>query len=141
MAKQNIVVSLSMAKQSIVVSSSMAKDNIVVSSAACIKKCCTTFSEMVGVPVLEADIEVAHRLGVRFPRQDRGRPIIVRFLSRKKKDAVLTNRRKLKGNTQKIAIGEDLTPLNYKLLKEAKEHSATLDAWSSNGQIFAKLKN
>ena len=109
--------------------------------AACIKKCCKTSSEMVGVPVVEADIEVAHRLGVRFPRQDRSRPIIVRFLSRKKKDEVLTNRRKRKGNKQRIAIGEDLTPLNYKLLKEAKEHSATLDAWSSNGKIIAKLKN
>jgi len=54
---------------------------------------------------------------------------------------VLTNRRKLKGNDKKIATGEDLTSLNNKLLKEAKEHSATLDAWSSNGKIIAKFKN
>ena len=45
-------------------------------------------------------------------------PIIVRFLSRKKKDELLTNRRKLKGIGKKIAIREDLTSLNYKLLKE-----------------------
>ena len=100
------------------------------------------FTNMVGVPVAESDVEVAHRVGNRASRQDRGRPIIVRFLSRKKKDDVLTNRRKLKGSDKKIAIGEDLTSLNYKLLKEAKEHSATLDAWSSNGKkIIAKLKN
>lgn len=109
--------------------------------AVCIRKCCKIFTDMVGVPVTESDIEVAHRLGNRSPRHDRSRPIIVRFCSRKKKDEVLTSRRKLKGNEKKIAIGEDLTSLNYKLLKEAKEHSATLDAWCSNGKIIAKLKN
>ena len=47
---------------------------------------------------------------------------------------------KLKGNKKKTATEEDLTSLNYKLLKEAKEHSATLDAWSSNGKIHHKAE-
>lgn len=88
---------------------------------------------MVGIPVEESDTEAAHRVGNRLSCQDRGRPIAVRFLSRKK-DEVLSNHRKLKGNKKKIATEEDLTSLNYKLLKEAKEHSATLNAWSSNGE-------
>ncbi|XP_076449959.1 flavin-containing monooxygenase 1-like [Babylonia areolata] len=99
------------------------------------------FTSKLGVAVTEADIEAAHRTGSRTPQHTRPRPMIVRFLSRRKKDEVLANRRKLKGNPQKISIAEDLTSLNFKLLKEAKEHSATLDAWSSRGKIFAKIKN
>lgn len=106
---------------------------------ACIKKCCKIFTDMVGVPVQEEDIEVAHRIGTRLRNQTKNRPMIVRFFSRKKKDELLSKRRQLKG--KKISIGEDLTSANYKLLKLAKEHSATMDAWSSNGKVIAKLKN
>ena len=87
----------------------------------------------------KSDIEAAHRVGNRLSCQDRGRPIAVRFLSRKK-DEVLSNCRKLEGNKKKIATEEDLTSLNYKLLKEAKEHSAILDAWSSNGKNHHKAE-
>lgn len=115
------------------------------SASDCTKKVCKVFSTMVGVPVTEDDIEVAHRTGKRLPERQgqtrKCRPVIVRFLSRKKKDEVLAHRRRLKGNRQKISISEDLTYLNYKLLTEAKNHSATLDAWSTNGKIIAKLKN
>ena len=69
----------------------------------------------------ESDVEVAHRLGNRSSRQDRSRPIIVSFFSRRK-DEVLISRRKLKGNEKKIATGENLMPLNCKLLNEAKQH-------------------
>ncbi|KAL8575854.1 hypothetical protein ACOMHN_014859 [Nucella lapillus] len=114
------------------------------SSSDCIKKVCRVFSDMVGVPITEHDIEVAHRTGRRTPdpqgQTRKCRLVIVRFNSRKKDD-VLANRRRLKGNRQKISIREDLTFPNYKLLTEAKQHSATLDAWSTNGKIIAKLKN
>ena len=89
--------------------------------AACIRKCCKIFTDIVGVPVTESDVEVAHRLGNRSSRQDRSRPIIVSFFSRRK-DEVLISRRKLKGNEKKIATGENLMPLNCKLLNEAKQH-------------------
>lgn len=110
-------------------------------AAACAKKCCEIFTSMVGVPVTEADVEIAHRIGNRSPRQTRSRPIIVRFHARQKRDEVLTKRRQLKGNQQKISVAEDLTSLNFKLLKDAQSHSATMQAWSSNGKIIAKLKN
>jgi FtsZ-binding cell division protein ZapB len=115
-------------------------------SADCIKKSCQIFTDMMGVPVEESEVEVAHRVGARTrPAQDNGqrkakpRPIILRFVSRKVRDRVLKERRALKGKG--VSVGEDLTHMNFKLLKAAEDHSATLQAWSSNGKIIAKLKN
>ena len=38
-------------------------------------------------------------------------------------------------------MDEDLTAANYKLAREAYKHSYTLASWSSQGKVFAKLKN
>ena len=38
-------------------------------------------------------------------------------------------------------MDEDLTAANYKLARDAYEHSYTLASWSSQGTVFAKLKN
>ena len=59
-------------------------------------------------------IEVAHRSGVKTGSNPR--PILVRFVSRAKRDQVLANRRRLKGKG--IVIGEDLTSLDT-LFREA----------------------
>ena len=103
----------------------------------CATKCCKVFTELIGVTTKESDVEVAHRTGP--PAPGRKRPIIVRFHSRKVKDQVLMNRRKLKNKG--VSVGEDLTPANYRLLRDAHKHSFTLASWSSQGKIFAKLKN
>ena len=105
--------------------------------ADCIKKCVAVFTDQVGVPVAEGDIEIAHRSGK--PGGSRPRPILARFFCRKKISLVLAARRKLKWSG--VSIGEDLTRINYKVLTKANEHSATLATWSSNGKILAKLKN
>ena len=91
----------------------------------------------VGVDVDVKDIENAHRVGA--IKDAHNRPIIVRFMRRETRDKVLKERRKLKGRP--LSIGEDLTQQNIKLLKKAEDHSATLSAWSSRGNILAKLKN
>ena len=105
----------------------------------CLAKACKIFTEDVGVPITPNDIEVAHRTG----QQDQGgkwaRPILVRFFDRKKRDTVLSNRRRLKG--KHITIDEDLTQANYRLSKAAKDHNAAMASWSTNGKILAKLKN
>ncbi|KAL8592237.1 hypothetical protein ACOMHN_030912 [Nucella lapillus] len=80
---------------------------------------------------------MAHRTGK--PGGPRPQPIIVRFHSRMLRSRVLADRRKLKKTG--VSVGEDLTLLNYKLLKRAEQHSATLSAWASNGKILAKIKN
>ena len=65
--------------------------------------------------------------------------MLVRFVNRKKRDAVLADRKKLNGKG--FVIGEDLTSLNYKLSIAAHTHFATMAVWSTNGRILAKLKN
>ena len=103
----------------------------------CVNHCLEVFTGKVGVAVSKEDIEIAHRTGK--PGGDRPRPIIVRFFSRRVRGSVLTQRRNLKRTG--VSVGEDLTQLNYQLLKKVHQHSATLSTWSSNGKIFTKIKN
>ena len=103
----------------------------------CVKKLCHIFSHEVGVTTTPADIEVAHRVGQRSSQK--ARPILVRFFDRKKRDAVIANRKRLKNKG--TVIGEDLTYENYKLSTSAHKHSALMSVWSANGKAFAKVKN
>ena len=100
------------------------------------KRVCSIFTDLIGVKTVPQDVEVAHRAG---RVGERARPVLVRFFDRKKRDDILQNRRKLKGKG--FVVDEDLTVLNYKLLKKAQGHSATMSVWSSNGKILSKLKN
>ena len=61
----------------------------------CAKKCCWIFTDMIGVPTMEDDLEAAHSTGP--TTTGKRHPIIVHFQSRKLKDKVLAIRRKLKG--------------------------------------------
>lgn len=107
-------------------------------AADCGKRCAEIFTERLGVPTVETDIEAAHRVGTVDAAKKRPRPIIIRFHNRALRDKVLANRKRLKG--QGISIAEDLTPANYKLERAAYRHSATMATWTVNGKIFAKLK-
>jgi hypothetical protein len=98
-------------------------------------KVCSIFTDLVGVKTVPADIEVVHRAG---RVGERARPVLVRFFDRKKRDEILRNRRKLKGKN--LVVDEDLTVMNYKLLKKAQGHSAAMSVWSSNGKVLAKVK-
>ena len=55
------------------------------------------------------------------------------------KDKVLANRRKLKGKG--VSVAEDHTAASYKLARDAYKQSYTLASWSSQGKVYAKLKN
>ena len=103
----------------------------------CVLKCTNIFTSKVGVPVKGEDIEIAHRVGKAGGA--RPRPILVRFLTRRLRGRVLADRKRLKQSG--VSVSEDLTLSNYKLLKKANDHSATLAAWSSNGKILVKTKN
>ena len=103
----------------------------------CIKKCAKVFTKDIGVKVTEADIDMAHRIGLPPPK-GRSRPTIVRFLSRQARDLVVSNGKNLKNKG--VAVGEDLTKANYSLLLAAEKHSATLAAGSSNGKILSNTK-
>ena len=103
----------------------------------CAKKCCRIFTDLIGVPTTEEDLEAAHRTGP--TTTGKRRPIIVRFQSRRLKDKVLASRRKLKGKG--VCVDEDLTAASYKLARDIYKHSYTLASWSSQGKVFAKLKS
>jgi hypothetical protein len=103
----------------------------------CARAVCGIFNDQIGVSVSDDELEAVHRTG---PKPPKGvRPIIVRFRSRKQRDSVLADRKKLKGT--KVSIDEDLTSANYKLCRAAYKHTKTLSTWSSNGKVLAKLKN
>ena len=89
--------------------------------------------KMKDIPI--SAIEVAHRVGQ--SRNGKSPAIIVKFLRRDVRDAVLRARRALKGSG--VSISEDLTYDNQRLLGEVKTHEDIDNAWSWNGKIFAKI--
>lgn len=85
-----------------------------------------------------SDIDIAHRLGQK--RRGSCRPIIVKFLSRLKRDRVIRNRKLFKGTN--IYINEDLTRLNQLVLAcvRKKMPDEVDKVWSRNGRIYYKNK-
>lgn len=90
----------------------------------------------VGVKLEANDISIAHRLG---KASERGRPVIVRFCHRKKRNAVLSNKKELKKKQKKIFINEDLTPMRATMLKMVKEQTAVKNVSTRDGRILAWL--
>ena len=91
--------------------------------------------------IQKSDIDAVHRLGPKKAANNSRRAIIVRFVSRKTRHEVLSNRRKLKQNGSQgksIVIVEDLTKRNYQLYCSARDSSITQRAWSHQGKIYVK---
>ena len=91
----------------------------------------------IGMSVTQADISVAHRLG--FYKEEKPRPVIVKFVRRVHKIESIQKRRKLKGS--RVVITEDLTKDNYSFLQKVKEHTNVESAWTRDGTTFAKLRS
>ena len=101
------------------------------------------------VDELEIDLEDnemqrVHRLGQKRRDNENPRPIIARFVSYKKRNEFLTNKRELKNieGRQRVFVCEDLTPLRYKLLKYMQKSCSDTftSCYTRNGNIKAKLK-
>ena len=82
------------------------------------------------------DIDNCHRVG-RRSEPGRSRQIIVKFNSHLKKMSVIRARSGLKGTG--IAINDDLTKTNQKLLTDLRNHNNVSQAWSWEGRIFCRL--
>lgn len=89
-----------------------------------------------GVNLESGDISVVHRLG---KQRDGGRPVIIRFCRRKKRNAILRKKVELKKKNNKIFINEDLTPLRAAMMKMVKEQTGVRNVTSRNGKIVAWL--
>ena len=73
---------------------------------------------------------------------NRPAPIIIRFVSRKKKSEVLRNGKKLKGSD--VYINDHLTAKNQSLAKRARQlrYEKKIDStWTKNGQVLVKVQN
>lgn len=72
------------------------------------------------------------------PNSNSEPPVIVKFRRSQDRDAVLVNRKKLKGTG--LGIVEDLTLLNVQTLNRVRNDDRVQTSWTWNGKIFAQLK-
>ena len=90
------------------------------------------------------EIQGVHRLGQKRRNNENPRPIIARFVSYKKRNEFLTNKRELKNieGRQHVFVCEGLIPLRYKLLKYMQKSCSDTftSCYTWNGNIKAKLK-
>lgn len=91
------------------------------------EKVLNVFTQAVRVNVTPQDIEACHYL------DKNETSVIVKFVSRKTRDAVFRNKKNLKGS--KITITEDLTRSNYKLFKKCQEEYGKGKVWTWYGKI------
>jgi len=96
------------------------------------------------IDLKDNEIQRVHRLGQKRRNNENSRPIIARFVSYKKRNEFLTNKRELKHieGRQHVFVCEDLTPLRYKLLKYMQESCSDTftSCYPRNGNMKAKLK-
>jgi exosome complex exonuclease DIS3/RRP44 len=92
-----------------------------------------------GVEVVPEDIAAVHRVG---KRQNSSRPILVKFVSRRKRREVMVNKKTLKGKQgyERVFIGDDLTPLRARLLGTVKKLPNVEKAWVVDGRIHVQRK-
>lgn len=91
------------------------------------------FQKDLNLDVEMADIQRSHRIGKRSNENGRARPIIVRFLSYRKRKLVFDTKKLLKG--KKIMISESLTPKRYDLLKKCYDVYGMNNCWTYDGVI------
>ena len=98
--------------------------------------------ETLKVNLNSQDIDRCHRLKSKTPKKNQQGetipdPIIVKFVSYKKRSEVLSQRRKLAHSRR--SIQEDLTGANAKLLKDTRDHPRVKEAWTRDGRITALI--
>ena len=115
-----------------------------------------SLASKLGVNLTANDISIAHRLPVKRPRlnsksnvTNRRHPgIIIRFISRQKRNEMYLNRKKAKDisdfpvqGMNKLYVNENLTQRRKRLFWLAKQKAKKLNnkfIWTSNGQIFIR---
>ena len=88
----------------------------------------------IGVDLSIEDINRSHRIGVK--NNDRPRPIIIKFVSYRKRSEVFHSKKNLKGSG--VTIREDLTKMRHGLLKDTINKYGVSNVWTQDGAVFAK---
>ena len=93
----------------------------------------------IGVTVSENDVHVAHRAG---KMKGNTQPILVKFISRRKRNDVMRKKSSLKTkpNYRGIFVTDDLTPLRQRLLGYIKGLPTVNKVWSIDGKIKVEMK-
>lgn len=97
---------------------------------------CNMLNEKLGIRIGPNDIAASHRLPSRNP--DKPKPIIVRLRDRALKEAIINERKRLRGKG--VSINEDMTVDNVKLINRAQNSGIFDSVWFWNGKVHAKDK-
>jgi len=86
------------------------------------------------------NLQQVHRLGTK-PKTAKANPrgIIARFVSYKKRQEFIENRKKL--NSTKTSICEYLTPTRYKFYNSIRKHENVESVYVTNGLLIVSYKN
>lgn len=91
----------------------------------------------IGVELSDTDIDRSHRVGRKS--ENKHRPIIVKFVSYRKRSEMYRNKKKLKNSG--IVLREDLTQLRYKLLQDCITRFGLRNVWTVDGAIMVSTEN
>ena len=97
-------------------------------------KLATDVAGHIGVELSVTNINRNYRIG---RRSDKPRPIIVKFVSYRKRLEVFTNKRNLRGTG--VTVQEDLTRARHLLLKECITKYGLTNVWTQDSDIIIKL--
>ena len=91
-------------------------------------------AQKIGVDLSVSDIDRSHRVG----RRDTGRPrpIIVKFISYRKRSEVFRCKKFLKGSG--TTVREDLTRTRHQLLRDAITKYGVRNVWTQDGVVIVK---
>ena len=98
-----------------------------------------TFFEELGVEIKEDDLDRNHRLGKPKRKDNKPRPIIVKFTCYAVRRKIFMNKRKLKG--KRLLITESLTSSRIQSLGDAQRKYGVKNIWTSDDRVMVKGNN
>ena len=100
-------------------------------------------NDKLNIPLTREDISIAHRLPRRI-NDATPAPMIVRFTSRRARNAVYRARKSLAQSRSSVFINEHLTANRAALFREARllvKNKKLQGAWTSNGAVYIRLSD
>lgn len=92
-------------------------------------------AKKIGVDLTIEDIDRSHRVG-KVSDGDKIRPVIVKFVSYRKRCEMFRNKRLLKGSN--VTIREDLTKKRHDMLRQCITKYGLKNVWTLDGAIFVR---
>ena len=91
---------------------------------------------IVSVEIKEDDLDRSHRLEKSKRKDNKTRPITVKFACYDVRRKIFKNKRKLKG--KRLLITESLTSSQMLLLGDAQRKYGVRNVWTSDGRVMVK---